>query len=570
MLRYLRIQHFALVRNLELELGKGLTVFLGETGAGKSVILEGIAAAMGERVRSDVVPPGQTKSIVECEYCDIPFELVEDYWPEGADWEPESLTIRREILQKGSSRYYINHSPLPASAIKLLAPVLLDFHGQHDTYGLLTPAVQRSILDTVSTPPELLHSIKEQVLHVQREESKLENLMLLQKTSDEQKVVLEFQLNEIQTLQPQPNELEQIQQRLSLLEHREFVETTVESVYHDLYEGADSAYGKLRSALKRVHQLLPFDSTLERYFVDVESAAIAAQELASAVTALRGVEEFSAIELDALRQRAADLQRLVHKFGSIQAAIDRKDYLTEQLHTIEHSSERIIEQQAVVEALHSVATATARTITQHRTEGAVVVRNELITNLEHMGMPNATMEILVEPSELHTTGADSVTFCFSANPGQTAKAIQSIASGGELSRVMLAIKTIQAQKGTSTTLVLDEIDTGISGKVARDVGQHIQLLAQSTQILCITHLPQIASLAQNFVLVKKHVVNGDTEIVATVLAPPDALSAVAALVSGETITESAMAAAKELMSKSVHEAPKVTKRTPSAKKSNIS
>lgn len=547
MLRRLTIQSFALIDSIELEFGAGFTVFLGETGAGKSVIIDALAAALGERASADLVRQGAKKAIVEAEFTDPRPELHTFLAQHDLLWEAPEIVVRREILATGTSRCFINDTPANVALVRELAGLLIDFHGQHDTHGLLTVRTHRILLDTRADNAELLNGMK-QAWAAYTEATKAHEAILAKvQHADAERHRLSFLCDEIASIDPQPNEDETVAAELRRMESSEAIVSTAIRLRDALYAADQSAYDRLRESRDLLRELVPFDSSLQDCVQDVESALIICKELAGIIAPFADVDAMSPERLEQLRVRSAHLQRLTKKYGSLEAARDQWKQFSHELEQLENADILVQSaEEAVQSALHDAERRAAELHTVRAIQ-APIFSDAITTSLHQMGMPAATVQIEIRPQSLGPTGSDEVELLLSSNAGEPPRPLTKVASGGELSRVMLSIKRALAQNVSYGTMVFDEIDTGISGKVARTVGLVMKDLSSQQQIFCITHLPQIASLGNAFIHVAKHMNDSVTTIAARTIDADAATLEIAKLLSGSDVTSSALEGARELM-----------------------
>ncbi len=548
MLRRLTIQAFALVDHVDLEFGKGLTVFLGETGAGKSIIIDALSIALGERSSGDIVRKGQKKAIVEACFSDASVSLHEFLRTHELEWEYPEIVIRREISATGTSRCFVNDTPTQLPVVRELAAFLIDFHGQHDTHGLLASKSHREILDRFAgIHVELRTSMKQRWDELKRCEELLVDITRRAHDADADRARLSFLRDEIASVNPLPDEDVQISQELRRAESQEHVVSAAMRVRDALYASERSAYDLLRESRDLLNDLASYDSSLTPVIRDVESALIICKEVAGAVAPLADPDAASPERIEELRQRVALLQRLVRKYGSLEAALEQQDRVQAELSLLEHLEEAIEQAHKAKNHAEARAEEVARQIRYERTSHADALSQSVQSSLRDMGMPSSTFAISLQSTSLGPQGADTVEFLFSSNPGEPPRQLSKVASGGELSRLMLSMKRALSASASYGTMVFDEIDTGISGRIARIVGDIMKSISASQQIVCITHLPQIASLADQFVRITKDT-NGETTTVrAQNITDDEALVEVAKLLSGDDVSDVSLSGARELM-----------------------
>lgn len=551
MLRRLHISNFALIESIDLTIDDGMTVLLGETGAGKSIIIDALAAALGERLPSDSLRSGAKKAVIEAV-----FHVAQTHPARGCiarhelDWEADDIILRRELTASGTSRCFVNDTPTQANIVREIAVELIDFHGQHDTHGLLDAETHRTILDMAALSDDDRTRMRDRWNDLRHCTAELAHLQERARTADAERARLAFIVDEISQIAPQPGEDELIAAELRRAESQEQVVGFARTVRDALYAGDTSAYDAIQSALSALRHLLPFQPDLDGTINDLESARVSCKESAATVGHLADGEDFSPERLESLRQRQLLLQRLVRKYGSLTVACQELNAAQTELLQLDSVDEALQSAEQARRDAQESAKHQASILHTLRVSQSGPLATAVTEVLVMMGMPSAVFNVTITPSDLGTSGSDAVEFVFSSNAGEPPRGLGKVASGGELSRVMLALKRALAQQASHGTMVFDEIDTGISGRVARTVGEVMKTLAASHQILCITHLAQIASLADHFVQVTKTETDGQTTVRAQTLDTEQALVEVAKLLSGEHITDTSLSGARELMTSS--------------------
>lgn len=548
MLRRLSIRSFALIDAIDLEIDDGMTVLLGETGAGKSIIIDALAAALGERIAADSLRTGSKKAVLEATFDTTSLPEVKRLLTEhDLLWDSEDLVLRRELTASGTSRCFVNDTPAQVSVVRDIATHLIDFHGQHDTHGLLNTARHRTVLDGFALAPKDLAEMSAAWLTFSRAQEQLSVIKTKARTADADRARLEFIAKEITSTAPTPDEDIQIEADLLRAESSEQVIVLASTVRDALYAGDISAYDLIQQARESLRHLIPYHNDLRQALEDLEGALITCKETAASVAPFTEPEDFSPERLEELRQRQVLLQRLIRKYGTLQAAIDESSRVSQELTLLENLDSAVTDAESRVAESLSTAEAVAKKLSKLRHKSAPALSVAISDALAEMGMPSATFNVQIETDALGPFGSDRIEFTFTSNVGEPLRSLSKAASGGELSRVMLAIKRALASHSNMGTMVFDEIDTGISGRVARTVGEVMKGLSSQQQILCITHLAQIASLANNFVRVTKSETAGSTVVSAESIDEARALVEIAKLLSGSEVTDVSISGAKELM-----------------------
>lgn len=548
MLNRLSIQSFALVDDIELGFRSGMTVLVGETGAGKSIIIDALTTALGERTSASVVRSGAKKAVVEAVFSPATHQGVGDFLAQHElQWDNDDLVLRREVMASGTSRCFINDTPVSASVAQELSEMLIDFHGQHDTHGLLNARHHLAILDSTAANEELCAEMKQQWHRVLDARRILKNLNEQVAGIDELRSRLQFIIDDVGTVAAQPDEPIRLAEELRRVESSETIIMAASAARSMLYSDEHSAYDSIQQAKEKVQGLVQFDSSLSALVTDLESAASACREAAAAIAHLADPEDFSPEHLESLRQRQARLQRLVRKYGSLENAIEMLASSRQQLAVLENLDEAILESERSIAAAEAQARKISDSLSRRRKDSAKVMCGSITDSLMHMGMPSARFDVRFSKTDLSATGSDDVEFLLTANTGESPLPLARIASGGELSRAMLAIKKVQALQGAVGTMVFDEIDIGISGRIARAVGEVMKNLCTRHQIICISHLPQIASLADTMIRVRKVESESTTTVYAEEVTGEEAVLEIARMISGASVTGEALEGARSLL-----------------------
>ncbi len=550
MLAELRIRNLAVIDDVSVRLGPGLNVLSGETGAGKSIVVGALSLLLGERASSDVVRTGSERGAVEGVF------LVEgrtdlEEWLEERGIEPDEGTVvlKREITVGGRNRAWINGSPTTAALLGELGSMLVSLHGQHQHQTLLRREEQRAILDAFGGHHAHLAEVSGAYRESARLGRELEELERRRRETLQRADFLRFQMNEIEDAGVVEGEDESLEDEARRLSHAEELLSLSNSLWQSIGGGADSAAVTLGSARRELDHLLRIDPSRSDLSELLDTAFYAAEELGNRLEAYGSQIEHDPARLDEIRRRQDLLYRLRSKYGPtltdvLEAGAAAREELT-LLDSAEVEAEDLVRRRARAgEALRAAATR----LTELRVAASRRLSDEVTRLLPELGMDGGRFEIALLPLEAPgSIGFEEVEFLVSLNRGFEPRPLTNVASGGELSRVMLALKTILARLEAVPTLVFDEVDAGIGGRVALHVGDKMRDVAASHQVLAITHLPQIASLAHRHLLVKKEQ-RGD--LAATVIAPltgDERVAEVARMLGGDPESETSMAHARELI-----------------------
>ena len=567
MLFSLYIKNFALIQELQVEFSPQLTIITGETGAGKSILVGALSLVLGERASSDLVRSGTNKAIIEAVLKNVDAEKIDNLLS-GADIEPApELILRRELSSGGQSRCFINDTPCTAALLKQAGELLIDLHGQHEHQLLLQADTHETLLDEYGgTNPE--------VFAYRASRSGLQNLLqqLSQLTKEaaeirDKKEILDFQLNELNSLDLKSSEEELNETEITLLENAETLFTLSTALSELLYNSEHSVYSSISTALHTLEKLANIDKRFALHLEETRTAKSIVDELARFSRSYSSDIDFNPGRLDSLRERQLLLQRISKKYGrSITELIALRNELDARIALEENLDEEIARIEREITTQKAELSLRAEQLSCKRQEAARRLESVIQGHLAHLGIPNATFivtmrreeqdngEISIEGKNFTAlpNGCDRIEFLISANPGEKPKPLVKVASGGEISRVMLAMKSALAETAKLPILIFDEIDTGISGRVAEAVGKSLKSLSRLHQIIAITHLPQIAAMADLHLQVQKSVQGERTVTEVTPLDHENRVKAIARLISGKSISPSSLNHASELIAGAAH------------------
>ncbi len=566
MLKHLAIQQFALIDQLELDFGAGLNIITGETGAGKSIIVDALSLLLGERASATVVRSGAKKAVIEGIF-DIRGNRTIEQFLERHEFDllqEGLLLLRREIYTNGLSRAFVNDTPAKVATLKELGNYLVDFHGQHEHQSLLRVPVQQKLLDNVGGLEGIVEQYQQALQQLKAAVAEYESLQQREQQLRQEEAFNRFRLEEIEHIDPQPGEEEALERELSVLENAEFIIDALHQLSTLLYEGEAAIRDQLIQVRSLVEQLQQIDGVFDPYRADVQSAIVMVEEFARFVQRYESEIEFDPQRIEHIRQRLSQLRSLIRKYGSLEQVLAAKAQLQRELELAENFEEALRQlQQQIAERQRQVGKIALK-LSHRRRKVAAEVEKQVEQLLQHLGIAHPTFRIQILQHPLDCTaemvvaatdegcyrcferGIDSVEFFISTNVGEKPKPLVEVASGGEISRIMLALKTILAKSDRLPMLVFDEIDVGISGRIAQKVGKALKNLSRYHQIIAITHLPQIAALADEHIVVQKQVVGQRTVVTARSLPPKERLYEVARLMGGEEITDALLESARQL------------------------
>jgi len=564
MLKSLQIKNYALIENLFVEFGSGLNIITGETGAGKSIIIGAMGLLLGGRASSDVVRKGSQKSIIEGIFDVKGNAKVRRLLSMNDLDDLDELILRREISIKGNNRIFVNDTPVNLSLLKEIGFLLVDLHGQHEHQSLLRQETHIEMLDEFG---DYSTKLKEYRKGYQQLNNKLnEQKDLLQKESllKEKKELYKYQLKEIDSVSPEEDEDEQINSELNILENAERILELGNSLYSELYESEGSIAERLANIITRMNELVRIDNNFSEKIDELENALALVQDVSDNLVKYIDRVELDPQRLEELRERLGAINLLKKKYGgSIKSVLEYREKIGQEFDSAVNFDERIESLEKEIAELRVKIGAIASEISEERKKTAASLQMEIEKSMKFLGIKDGKFEvrfirkasdgfdnyIIVDNEKVKAfpNGADVVEFFISTNLGEDPKPLVKIASGGEVSRIMLALKTSLAKNDKLPLLIFDEIDTGVSGKIASKVGSMMKDLAEFHQIIAITHLPQIAALSEHHFSVYK--ITSDGRVVSGIkkLNETEKIHEVAKLISGEEVTENALLSAKELI-----------------------
>ena len=549
MLSSLQIENVAVIQKANVHFEKGLNVLTGETGAGKSILIDSINAILGNRTSKDLVRTGAAKAVIRAAFENVPPAVLDSLEKAGYE-RSEALLLSREITAEGKSTCRINGMPATAAILRELCGGLININGQHDSVGLLNPAHHESILDAYAQ-----NSTEYQEYYaVYRELDKIKRELDAQITDESEKQrridLLSYQVQEIEDAALTAGEEQTLESRRKVLSNASTIRDRIAQCYallsgDDETPGAVDLLGEASNAVDAAAQLDGELSTSAGQLLDLYyNAKDAAADLIGRLDAY----ETNDAELDEIEQRIDLIYKLKRKYGdTVEDIIAFGQKAREELELIQSSQERVEHLQAEQHRLYVLAREKAETLTQTRLKAFEELNKRISGTLDFLNMPGVRMTLHHARGPLASHGQDSIEFYISTNPGEAPKPLAKIASGGELSRITLAIKNAMADKDAVPTVIYDEIDSGVSGKAASRIGEVLRQSAEGHQILCITHTAQIAALADCHLLIQKNIANERTYTEIHPLDEDGRVDALAHLISGDHVTELSRANAREML-----------------------
>ena len=549
MLSSLQIENVAVIQKANVHFEKGLNVLTGETGAGKSILIDSINAILGNRTSKDLVRTGAAKAVIRAAFENVPPAVLDSLEKAGYE-RSEALLLSREITAEGKSTCRINGMPATAAILRELCGGLININGQHDSVGLLNPAHHESILDAYAqnrTEYQEYYSVYRELVKIKRElDAQITDESEKQRRID----LLSYQVQEIENAALTAGEEQTLESRRKVLSNASTIRDRIAQCYallsgDDETPGAVDLLGEASNAVDAAAQLDGELSTSAGQLLDLYyNAKDAAADLIGRLDAY----ETNDAELDEIEQRIDLIYKLKRKYGdTVEDIITFGQKAREELELIQSSQERVEHLQAEQHRLYVLAREKAETLTQTRLKAFEELNKRISGTLDFLNMPGVRMTLHHARGPLASHGQDSIEFYISTNPGEAPKPLAKIASGGELSRITLAIKNAMADKDAVPTVIYDEIDSGVSGKAASRIGEVLRQSAEGHQILCITHTAQIAALADCHLLIQKNIANERTYTEIHPLDEDGRVDALAHLISGDHVTELSRANAREML-----------------------
>lgn len=550
MLTHLHISHYALIERLDIDWHSGFSVITGETGAGKSIMLGAIGLLLGGRADAKAIQLGQSKCCVEATFSHIQPDLAYFFEENDIDFDEHECLIRREVNQAGKSRAFINDTPVPAAKLKELVPNLIDVHSQHQNLLIRNEHFLLDTLDVMAARPDLLTAYTSAYARLKQARTLLHQMRERAAKGQADREYLQFQFSQLEEAQLTPDEQTDLEQEQHTLSHTEDIKQALFTAQQLFHPGEQSLTANLRqasSALREIADALPEAASWSER---IDSTRIELDDIENAFARQAEELDFDPKRLTYIEERLSTIYTLEqkHHVETVSELIQIADELRRRLDELDNSEELIGRQEQEVKQAAALHAQAAEALTAVRNEQAETMARELTESLQQLGMPHVCIEVQLTPKpEPDAKGADCVTFLFSANKNVPPQDVTQIASGGEIARLMLALKALIAKRAQLPTIVFDEIDTGVSGNMAERMAQMMRGISEHCQVICITHLPQIAALGtQHYRVFKEddadatrsHIVQLDTQ---------GRVEEIAHLLSGTQISAAALENAKALL-----------------------
>ncbi|HRP01736.1 MAG TPA: DNA repair protein RecN [Candidatus Kapabacteria bacterium] len=566
MIKSLKIKNFILIDEIEIHLSPYLNIIIGETGSGKSMLLDALLILFGGRASVEFVRKGENKALIEAEIIHFNNSVSKFLSDNDLDSEEDLLLIRKEISAKGNTRNFINDTPVNLSQLKELGDILIDFHGQHEHQSLLNALNHINVLDNSSNYKELMTIYAQEYDKLKQTLNEL-NLILKRESDLSQRIKQrQFIYEEIVSIDPVQNEDVNLENELKLLENSELLIHSSNEIYNDLYANDNSIFSKLSEIISKINKITSFNPNIQDQVEELNSSRIITKEVANTIKTISEKIEFSSDKIEDFRLRYSKIKSLIKKYGSLDEILRLRLEIETENANIEGFDLKIQELKAELSKQQKLVGNLAFDLSRKRKTAANELSLQISELLKDMGIKYVEFETKFEVTKIQqdkaskvyceindefyecsSTGIDKVEFYISTNKGQSIAPLAVVASGGEISRIMLALKKVISNSDIIDTMVFDEIDTGISGRIAQMVGSMMKQISMQKQIIAITHLPQIAALGDKNFVVKKQEESG-IEISKTFeLNKEEKIEEIARMLSGESISENTLQSALELI-----------------------
>jgi DNA repair protein RecN (Recombination protein N) len=551
MLKYLRISNLAVISDVEIECGRGLNLLTGETGSGKSIIVDALALLLGGRASQDMMRSGESRGYVEGDFQlepgGDPPECLSVAGIEAPDGE---IIIRRELHRDGPTRAFVNDRLVMVSLVKELRPHLIDIHGQGDHQTLVHPSAQLKLLDVMAGAIEIREQLNTTYHRYRQKREELEQLLKAAAERWRLLDVYRFQIEEIERIKPCRGEDEELERQRRVLQQAEKLARLASEAYQRLYESDDAMLTAEAQVRRWMHELRQIDDRFDAVIEQLDRARVALEESAFFLREYRDEVVCSPERLQEVEDRLADLHRLKRKYGpGLDEVLENLEHMKRQVYQLSSTDEVREELENELAALASDYTRLAQVLTEKRTAAANHLEQAVVQEMNELALEHGRLRVAFEPvKEVPAEqGIERVEFLVSFNPGEELKPLSRVASGGEMARFMLAIKSVAAADAGAPSLVFDEIDVGIGGRVAERVGLRLKQLAQRHQVFCVTHQPQMARFADAHFRVEKQVMNGHTVVQVQELDRSGRVNELARMMAGAEITDVTRRHARELL-----------------------
>lgn len=547
MLSLLHIENIAVIEQADISFDRGFNVLTGETGAGKSIVIDAISVILGERAYRDMIRTGTAKASVRAVFTDVP--EYPWFFENGVEYDPETV-IQREVYLDGKNVCRVNGSLVSVSILRKLGIQLINIHGQHDSASLFDEENHLHFLDAFADNESFREDYEEKYQAVAGLRREIADLTMDEGEKLRRMETLKYQIAEIEKAALQPGEDETLEQRRKILQNAEKLSSGMEEAVECLYGGEDTdgAAGLLAQAEHALARLGRFSDSYQSLHDRVADLMYQVQDAAEEVRDARDDLSYSADELEQIESRLDVIHKLRRKYGvTCEDILNYLEKAKQELDDIEFADDHLERLKGKLKKAEAAAWNAALLLRENRKDAAQRLSQRILTELTQLDMPRVQFSCRFQELELTANGADAVAFYMSANAGEALKPMSKVASGGELARIMLAMKNVLAEKDQVNTLIFDEVDTGVSGRAAQKVAEKLRSVAAHKQVLCVTHLPQLAALADTHLLIAKSERQGRTYTTVTPLDLEGRKRELARIMGGAQITETTLKSAEEML-----------------------
>lgn len=552
MLKHLYIRNYALIDELDIDFPAGFSVITGETGAGKSIILGAIGLLVGNRADIKSIKPGAKKCVIEAQFGIAEYGLEPLFTDNDVDFDPDECIVRRELSATGKSRSFVNDSPAPLQFLRQLGDKLIDIHSQHQNLLLQKEDFQLGVVDIIAHDDKQKELYSKSFNEYEKAKKALTDLQKSIEKARENEEFLRFQYNELQTAQLSNGIQEELEQESAALSHSEDIKSALFNADNILNADVDGIVGRTGEAADALHGIESVYPKVKELADRLDSAKVELADIAADVSADTDNVDFDPARLDEVNARLDNIYSLEqkHHVNTVSELIKIRDEIEKQLDGIDDGDNQLGELQKRVDDTSAVCKKEATKLSALRKKSATEVEKQMSSRLIPLGMPNVRFKVDIQKKELSADGTDRILFLFSANKSTDLMPVAEVASGGEIARVMLSLKAMISGAVNLPTIIFDEIDTGVSGAIASKMAQLMKEMADAgRQVIAITHLPQIAAMGEAHYKVEKEETDTGTTSHMRRLTDDERISAIAAMLSGDNITEAALQNARELMGK---------------------
>lgn len=550
MLKQLYIKNYTLIDTLDMAFHPGFSVITGETGAGKSIILGALSLLLGQRADSKMIKSGADRCIIEAHFDLRHFDLKSFFDSIDIDYDEADCILRRELTSSGKSRAFINDSPVSLIQLKQLGQQLVDIHSQHKNLLLQEEDFQLNVVDLIAGNKELFNEYQNQFKEYQHSKKALDELKERIARASENEDYLRFQINELNEANLKEGMQESLEKESEMMSHAEEIKSALYSTETILSNEERCVISDLKEIVRSLENIQDVYPDISESIERIESCLIELKDISKEINNQAEHVEYDPHELESINEKLDCIYSLEkkHRVDSVEKLIEIRDNIASQLDQINNSDEELKRMEENVEKNLNQCKTLASRLSTERIRSAKVIEKEMINKLVPLGIPHVRFKIQIEPKQLQADGSDRINFLFSANTNTDMQPIKDVASGGEISRVMLSLKAMISGAVNLPTIIFDEIDTGVSGKIAEKMAIIMKEMGHNNrQVISITHLPQIAAMGTSHYKVYKEESANGTISRMSILNQDERVSEIAQMLSGETITESAINQAKELL-----------------------